>query len=171
MAKPSPQLQPTDVQVQPVLAVQIEGQSGTKPEQIGPAMGAAFQALQQFVASHKLSFAGPPRAIYHHFDENATRFTVAFPIAARGSAPAAEGGVRVGEIPGGPAFRFTHTGPYEQLRQTYDAITEWMKQQGLLKTDADWDSHMPVSEEYLNDPTSTPPAELVTHIYVPKRAK
>jgi AraC family transcriptional regulator len=36
-----------------------------------------------------------------------------------------------------------------------------------MKSEADWARYMPMWEEYLNDPDSTPAAELVTYIYLP----
>jgi hypothetical protein len=47
-------------------------------------------------------------------------------------------------------------------------ITEFLKAKGLIKTDAEWSKYMPMWEEYLNDPQTTPPEKLLTHIYLPK---
>ena len=42
-----------------------------------------------------------------------------------------------------------------------------MRGKGLMESEADWMKYMPMWEEYLNDPATTPEAELVTHIYLP----
>jgi effector-binding domain-containing protein len=89
------------------------------------------------------------------------------PVSADVSRDVGEGPVTVGEVPGGKALRFTHRGPYPKLMQTYEQITAWMKTEGMLGTDADWAKYMPMWEEYLNDPESTPEDDLITHIYVP----
>lgn len=160
-------VEPTRVTVKPALAVKVDGRSGTAPEEIGKAMESAFGALEGYRAKHDLAYAGPPRAIYTSYDDGGTSFIVAIPVSALDAEPAAEDGVRVGELPGGPALRFTHEGPYERLMGTYDGITDWLKAEGMLESEADWVKYMPMWEEYVDDPTTTPPEELKTHIYVP----
>ena len=161
-------LDPQRVDVPPVLAVQIDGECGTEPHEIQPAMGAAFGAVGAFMGRHALQPVGAPRTVYHTFGEGHTSFTVTFPVAPPPQAVPGEGEVRLAELEGGPAFRFTHTGPYEGLRDTYGVIEEWLRAEGLFATEADWGRFMPLAEEYVNDPSSTPPAELVTHIYLPR---
>ena len=41
------------------------------------------------------------------------------------------------------------------------------KAKGPLQCEADWARYMPMWEEYLNDPQTTPEAELLTYIYLP----
>ncbi len=41
------------------------------------------------------------------------------------------------------------------------------KAKGLMQCEADWARYMPMWEEYLNDPQTTPEAELMTYIYLP----
>jgi len=50
---------------------------------------------------------------------------------------------------------------------TYGRITEFCKSKGLMQTEADWARYMPMWEEYLNDPQTTPADQLVTYIYLP----
>jgi len=165
----SPPLQPDRVNVDPVLALKLDAQCGNDPQQIAQAMGQAFGTLGEFAQQYRVQFAGPPRAIYTGYGPEGTRFTVVMPISAEVSRDLAEGPVTVGEVPGGKALRFTHRGPYPNLMQTYERITAWMKTEGMLVTDADWAKYMPMWEEYLNDPESTPQEDLITHIYVPLR--
>jgi len=162
-------IQPEQVSIEPVLAAQYSTGCGTDPNEIAAAMGKAFESIHQFTSSHELRFAGPPRSIYTGYDAEGTEFTVAVPIAAAPAGGTGESEVTVGEIPGGQALRFIHKGPYPKLMETYQQISEWMKDQGMLKSDADWAKYMPMWEEYLNDPDSTPEEELITHIYVPVR--
>ncbi|MDK2126599.1 AraC family transcriptional regulator [Parachitinimonas caeni] len=57
-----------------------------------------------------------------------------------------------------------HVGPYADMRHAYLWLFGvWLPQSGEEAADA------PVLEEYLNNPRSTPPAELITHIYLPLR--
>lgn len=163
----STSLEPVEVLVEPVFAIQSEHSCSTDPNEIGAAMGAAFGAIHGFAAAHHLSFTGPPRAIYHEYGGGQTRFTVAIPIGAPPDQVQGEHACDVGTIPGGRTLRFTHTGSYSELKKTYDAITEWMKDEGLIHTEADWRKYSPMWEEYMNDPESTPESELLTYIYVP----
>ncbi len=162
-------IQPEQVTTPPVLAAQYSTGCGTDPKEISATMGKAFEAIHHFTQSRQLQFAGPPRAIYTGYGAEGTEFTVAVPIAAAPASDTGESEVTVGEIPGAQALRFIHKGPYPKLMETYQQITEWMKDQGMLKSDADWAKYMPMWEEYMNDPDSTPEEELITHIYVPVR--
>jgi effector-binding domain-containing protein len=159
-------IHPEEVEVQPTLALQIASESGTDPQQISQAMGQAFGELHRVSQAHAVQFAGPPRAIYTDYSSDGVKFTVVLPIAAEAGG-IGEGPVTMGEVPGGKALRFSHKGPYPKLAETYGKITDWMKAGGLLETEADWAKYMPMWEEYINDPESTPADDLITHIYVP----
>jgi effector-binding domain-containing protein len=159
--------EPEQITVAPVLAAQYSSACGTDPNEISATMGKAFEVLHHFAGTHGLQFASPPRAIYTGYDPEGIEFTVAIPIAAAPAADTDESEVTVGEVPGGQALRFIHEGPYPKLMETYGQITEWMKAQGMLESEADWAKYMPMWEEYMNDPESTPAEELITNIYVP----
>jgi len=162
-------IEPERVTVKPTLALQYASECGTDPKEIAEAMGQAFGVLQRFARQHGVQFAGPPRSIYTGYGEGGTEFTVAMPIASAPSGEVGEGLVEVGQIQGGTALRFVHKGPYPQLIDTYEKITTWLKDKGMIESDADWAKYMPMWEEYLNDPTSTPETELITQIYLPLR--
>lgn len=73
-----------------------------------------------------------------------------------------EGEVGVQVIPGGEYAAAIHQGPYERLAETYNRlIGEWAPQSGrVLKSG-------PCFEQYLNDPNSTKPEDLLTEVHVP----
>jgi effector-binding domain-containing protein len=158
---------PEEVNIEPTLALQYSTACGMDPQEIAATMGTAFSALHEFAGDNSLEFNAPPRAIYTGYDETGTEFTVAMPITAAPAGDADAGEISVGEIPGGKALRFVHVGPYPKLQETYGQITEWMKAEGMIKSEADWAKYMPMWEEYMNDPRSTPEEELITNIYVP----
>lgn len=63
---------------------------------------------------------------------------------------------------GGRHAVLRHKGPYATMRAAYQWLYgTWLPQSGEEAADA------PVFEEYLNDPRDTPPAELLTDIYLP----
>lgn len=164
---PALALEFAEVQVAPVLAVQMSGHCATDPAAIGDAIRQKFQALFGFIARHHLVPNGPPRAIYTSYDPAGLSFLVAVPVTAGPVAPAEDPSVLVDTLPGTKAYRFTHHGPYTNLSQTYNQITEFMKEKGWLRSNADWARYMPMWEEYLTDPEKTPPAQLLTYIYLP----
>ena len=51
--------------------------------------------------------------------------------------------------------------------RTYNRITALLKEKGLMESEADGSRYMPMWEEYINDPGTTPAADLVTYIYLP----
>ncbi|UCD24296.1 MAG: GyrI-like domain-containing protein [Gemmatimonadota bacterium] len=158
---------PEEVTVAPTLAAQYATASGMDPKEISAAMGKAFTALQDFAGQHKLRSSAPPRAIYTGYDESGTEFIVAMPITAVPEGVMGSGEVTIGEIPAGKTLRFVHRGPYPKLMETYQHITQWMKAEGMIETEADWAKYMPMWEEYVNNPESTPENDLITNIYVP----
>lgn len=137
-------------------------------------VGAGFGALAEAMARRGLRASGPPRCIYTGMDETGTRFTLVLPVEEPpdglrdpgvGAGP---GEVRLGEVSGARSLRFLHRGPYDRMTATYDAVTRWMREHGLIREDADWARYMPMWEEYVDDPDRTPPDELRTWIHVPE---
>ena len=73
-----------------------------------------------------------------------------------------EGEVASKTIEGGKYAMFLHKGAYENLKETYDAIGDWILKSGYEVRD------LPMFEKYLNrDPRRTKPENLKTEIYVP----
>ena len=162
------QIQADEVEVRRAPGIQVTRTSGMVPEAINAAMASAFHELGSFMARHPVTPIGPPRAVYTGYAAGTT-FNVVFPIAAAaGVVTDPEGAVTVAELPGGRAWRFTHVGPYRNLSDTYARITEWLRERHLLETEADWATFMPMWEEYLDDPQTTPESELRTYIYLPR---
>ena len=74
----------------------------------------------------------------------------------------AEGDVGVLELPGGEYAVGTHRGPYSGLPEAYRWIFgQWLPTSGRQLRAA------PCFEIYVNDPTTTPPEDLVTEICLP----
>lgn len=72
---------------------------------------------------------------------------------------AAEGDLRIFDIPGGRQAVVTHVGPYAELHRAYT----WLYREWLLSSGEEPADH-PCVEEYLNDPRVTPAPELRTEI-------
>ncbi|HON91860.1 MAG TPA: GyrI-like domain-containing protein [Sedimentisphaerales bacterium] len=156
-----------EIDVPLVLAAQMPGVSGPDPAAIAGAMRTAFDELMGFIKQYKLCPSGAPRTIYTACGPQGIRFVVAMPIAKPPSMPRTIGPGFLKNLAAARTMRFTHRGPYADLKKTYGLITEFLKDKGLMKTDADWGKYMPMWEEYLNDPHTTPPENLRTYIYLP----
>lgn len=156
-------IEPSRVDVPATRAVMID--RSCAPDGIPAAMETAFGDLMKIVEEHGIEFAGAPRAIYTAYGQDGVRFTLAIPVAGAVELDAKD--ARTGELPEAKTLRFVHTGPYDRLMQTYAAITSWMVDHKYMKAQSDWDRYMPMWEEYISDPATTPPEELVTWIHLP----
>jgi len=66
------------------------------------------------------------------------------------------------EIPEGRCAILTYTGPYNEMHKPYNwMFSQWLPGSGEVPAD------FPMFEQYLNDPRTTPPAQLQTRICLP----
>ncbi|WP_347490958.1 GyrI-like domain-containing protein [Desulfoscipio sp. XC116] len=68
--------------------------------------------------------------------------------------------IKPGEIPAGKQVSCIHKGPYNQVESAYNALTQWIKENGYTPT---WTAY----EFYLNSPCETSENELLTRITMP----
>ena len=66
----------------------------------------------------------------------------------------------MGKSPEGKALNFVHRGSYENMDNTYEAITNHLDDKKLEAKDT-------FIEEYITDPLKTPEDKLVINVYVP----
>ena len=69
-------------------------------------------------------------------------------------------GMNVGKSPEGKALKFVHRGSYENMDNTYEAITNHLDDKKLEAKDT-------FVEEYITDPLKTAEDKLVINVYVP----
>ena len=128
--------------------------------EIGQAMGTLFGEVHGYIQQGGGKAAGMPLAIYHSMPGPTVELECAIPVA---SAMTGAGRVRAGELPAGTAATVTHVGPYDDLSQTWGALTEWMKSQSLEASGAPW-------EVYVTDPGAEPDqSKWRTDIFFPVR--
>ena len=72
------------------------------------------------------------------------------------------GEIRIQELPGGEYAVIAHRGPYAGLPDAY----RWIFREWLPASRRQLRSG-PCFEIYVNDPTTTPPEDLITEIYIP----
>lgn len=66
------------------------------------------------------------------------------------------------QLPAGRYATFLYKGSYDQLQAVYDTIYgKYLPEMECTLSDE------PSAERYLNDPSCTPPEELLTEIYIP----
>lgn len=121
------------------------------------ALSEAVNRLYAAAARAKLEVAGPPMIEYLDTSGTDFRFTGYLPLKTTPATPPA-GGVKLGATPAGKALRFIHQGAYEDLEGVYASIDDELAARGQTMKR--------VVEEYVSDPASTQPDQMVTHIYV-----
>jgi effector-binding domain-containing protein len=132
----------------------------TRGEDLPEVMGRCFGTVMEHLGAVGVEPAGPPFAAYHNSDMENLDLEVGFPV----SAVIAGGDeVQAGTIPGGHVAVGLHTGPYDQLDETYEKLTGYITGQGLHPEQS-------IYEFYLNDPGEVEPAQLQTEVYIPLRA-
>ncbi len=147
-----------ELEAQAVLGIRTT----TTMAEIGKVMGSLFGEVHGYITRSGQAPAGMPLAIYHSMSgpDGAVELECAIPVA---SALPGEGRIRAGELPAGTAATVTHVGPYDGLGQTWGALTEWMKAEGLEGAGAPW-------EVYVTDPGAEPDqSKWRTDIFFPIR--
>ena len=120
-------------------------------------MGEAFGKVFAAVGKAGRQPAGPPMCKYTAYSEETVSYEAGVPVAAPFSG---DGDVVAGEIGGCSAAVGMHVGPYDKLAETYGRMQTWLEGQGRKPSTVMW-------EAYLDQPDTTPPAELRTEIYWP----
>jgi effector-binding domain-containing protein len=119
----------------------------------------AFRKLDAYIAGAGLKASGPAMTIYTATDDTGFDFKAAVPLA---DAPKISPGkeIAVGQSPDGKVLKFVHRGSYDELSQTYEAITNYLDEKGLDAKDL-------LIEEYTTDLVTSPQDMLVVNILVP----
>ena len=144
------------IDAQPILGIRAT----VTMEKIGEVMGPLFGEVYGYIQQSGQEPAGMPFSIYYSMDSDTIDLECGMPVT---SPMEGEGRVKAGELPGGTVATVTHMGPYEALRQTWAALTEWMGAQGLQPAGAPW-------EVYVTDPGAEPDqSKWRTDIFFPVR--
>jgi effector-binding domain-containing protein len=141
-----------------VPVVLLGTRSAADANAIGVALGVAYGRLSGYITASGLKQAGPPVAIYVDEGDGELAIDAGIPVEQAGVTPAPP--IRVGRTFEGIVVKATHRGDYSGLPAARQQVRAYLAAAGLLAAGPLW-------EQYASDPGSTPPAELVTHIYVP----
>lgn len=95
--------------------------------------------------------AGPPVVLYYDEEFNMDEVDV------EAAWPVNDKSLVNNTLPAGEAATVMHVGPYNTLEKAYEALFEWINENG-------WRAVYPIREVYYNDPRNTSPDQLATEI-------
>ena len=119
---------------------------------------ASFKKLQAYTDKEGLKPDGLQMTIFTSTDDTGFQFQAAMPIAEPPKNPP-RGDIALGQSPEGHALRFIHHGSYDDLDNTYEAITNYLDDKRLEAKDM-------FIEEYVTDPVTADPKKLTVNVYV-----
>jgi effector-binding domain-containing protein len=143
---------------QPLLLLAVR--SAEDANAIGVALGVAYGRLSGYISHQGLAQAGPPIAIHNGEYGGAVSLDAAIPVDRTDAAVAPP--IRAGSSYEGRVLKAVHTGDYSELPAARAKVRAYLATAGFEQVGPLW-------EEFVSDPGATPPAELVTHIFVPIR--
>lgn len=132
--------------------------SAAAPE-VAQRIGAAFGAVQAYLAKAGVQSEGPAIGVYTPGPE---RFEVAAGFVVQAAVPG-DGNVMPSELPACEAAVTTHVGSYASLPAAYEAIQSWMRENRREPSEVMW-------EEYWSGP-KTPEEEARTVVVWPVKAR
>jgi effector-binding domain-containing protein len=118
----------------------------------------AFKKLKAYVDKEGLKTDGPLMTIFTQTDDTGFQYQAAVPIADAPKNPP-HGDIALGQSPEGHALKFIHHGSYDELDNTYEAITNYLDEKRLEARDM-------FIEQYETDPTSADPKKLTVDVLV-----
>ena len=120
-----------------------------------------FRSLRAEAQKARLAVAGRPLTLFVETTDEGFRFDAMLPVAIPpgGQAPSLSPDFRMGTSPAGPALRFLHQAPYDDIDSTYETITAYLEAKNIVVKEAFLEEY--ISE--LNDPTDP---NLEINVYV-----
>jgi effector-binding domain-containing protein len=118
----------------------------------------AFKKIDGYLDKEGIKASGLPMTIFTATDDTGFEYEAAIPIADTPKNPP-HGDLAVGQSPEGAALKFVHRGSYDDLDNTYEAITNYLDDKKLEAKDL-------FIEEYVTDPTNSDASKLLINVYV-----
>jgi effector-binding domain-containing protein len=118
----------------------------------------SFKTLTALLDRQNIKPAGNPMIVYTSTDDNGFTFLAEIPVDQEPKNLAK--GMSIGKSPEGKALEFVHRGSYDNMDNTYEAITNHLDDKKLEAKDT-------FIEEYITDPLKTEEDRLVINVYVP----
>src|ERR1700722_15515314 len=118
----------------------------------------SFKTLSALLDKQGIKPAGNPMIVYTSTDD--TGFTYLAEIPVDQEPKNLTKAMSMGKSPDGKALKFVHRGSYDNMDNTYEAITNHLDDKKLEAKDT-------FIEEYITDPLTTAEDKLVINVYVP----
>jgi effector-binding domain-containing protein len=118
----------------------------------------SFKKIKVYLDKEGIKPDGLPMTIFTATDDTGFDYEAAVPIAAAPKNPP-HGDILLGQSPEGQALKFVHRGSYDDLDNTYEAITNYLDDKRLEAKDM-------FIEEYVTDPLTADAGKLVVNVYV-----
>jgi effector-binding domain-containing protein len=118
----------------------------------------SFKALSALLDKQGIKPSGNAMIVYTSTDD--TGFTYLAEIPVEQDAKNLTKDMSMGKSPEGKALKFVHRGSYDNMDNTYEAITNHLDDKKLEAKDT-------FIEEYITDPLKTAEDKLVINVYVP----
>ena len=118
----------------------------------------SFKSLSALLDKQGIKRTGNPMIVYTSTDD--TGFTYLAEIPVEQDPKHLAKNMSMGKSPDGKALKFVHRGSYDNMDNTYEAITNHLDDKKLEAKDT-------FVEEYITDPLTTAEDKLVINVYVP----
>ncbi|MCS3763514.1 GyrI-like domain-containing protein [Bradyrhizobium centrosematis] len=118
----------------------------------------AFKALNTLLDKQGIKHAGNAMIVYTSTDDTGFTFLAEIPVEQDPKNLPKD--MSVGKSPEGKVLKFVHRGSYDNMDNTYEAITNHLDDKRLEAKDT-------FIEEYLTDPLKTAEDKLVINVFVP----
>jgi effector-binding domain-containing protein len=118
----------------------------------------SFKTLSALLDKQGVKPAGNPMIVYTSTDDTGFTYLAEIPVDQDLKNLAKD--ISMGKSPEGKALKFVHHGSYDNMDNTYEAITNYLDDKKLEAKDT-------FIEEYITDPLKTAEDKLVINVYVP----
>ena len=118
----------------------------------------SFKSLSALLDKQGITRAGNPMIVYTATDDAGFTYLAEVPVDQDPKNLAKD--MSIGKSPDGKALKFVHRGSYDNMDNTYEAITNHLDDKKLEAKDT-------FIEEYITDPLKTAEDKLVINVYVP----
>jgi len=120
----------------------------------------SFKKIAALLDKQGIKASGNSMIVYTSTDDNGFTFQAQIPVDQEPKNLSKN--MSMGTSPDGKALKFVHRGSYDNMDNTYEAITNHLDDKKLEAKDT-------FIEEYITDPLKTAEDKLVINVYVPLR--
>jgi effector-binding domain-containing protein len=118
----------------------------------------SFKSLSALLDKQSIAHTGNPMIVYTSTDDTGFTYLAEMPIDQEPKNLTKD--MSLGKSPEGKALKFVHRGSYDNMDNTYEAITNHLDDKKLEAKDT-------FIEEYITDPLKTAEDRLVINVFVP----